>query len=87
MKKKNPTLSNKKILAAVSLVVVAVVVAMAFVPLYQRVTETCAGGNIRQTLINGNSRESVDKEIDTLQAKNSMLDCNIHNTTVSLYIF
>jgi cytochrome c oxidase assembly protein Cox11 len=87
MKKTNTVLSKKKILAVVSLVVVVIVVAMAFVPLYQRVTETCARNNIRQSLINGNSRESVDKEIDTLQAKNSMVDCDIHNTTVSLYIF
>lgn len=87
MKKTNTVLSKKKILAVLSLVVVVIVVAMAFVPLYQRVTETCASNNIRQSLINGNSRESVDKEIDTLQAKNSMVDCDIHNTTVSLYIF
>jgi|GEM_PF-4671662 len=86
MKKTNTALSKKKILAVVSSVVVVVVVAMAFVPLYRRVTETCASSNIRQSLTNGNSRESVDKEIDALQAKNSMVDCDIHNTTISLYI-
>jgi len=79
----------KKVLAVSVILIILIIVLLGMVPVYSTSANGCMAKAVtlrRSIIIGGNSKSSINREVEALIETSSKYDCPVNKVTYKLYI-